>query len=73
MMEVTAAADQRRRRRGMVRATEAALTIAFGAELTDQRQDGGRGPRFGIAQRRQQAGQAGGEHRLAGAGRADHQ
>ena len=73
MMEVTAAADQGNGRGGMVWRTIGAATELLRLELTDQRQHGGRSAGRLQRQRRHQAGQAGSQHRFAGAGRADHQ
>ena len=69
-----AAADQRRQRGRMMRVAEraAAAEAAVGEQAGD-RVDHADLERLGRRERRQQAGQALRQHRLAGAGRADHQ
>ena len=68
-----AAADEGRHRGRVVRRPERPLAPAGEVELPGQAQHGGRGEGVVIAQGRQQAGQALGEHGLAGARRPAHQ
>ena len=60
-----AATDQRHGRRRMVWLTVGAQTEMLRAELSGQREHGGRFAGSREIERRQQAGQAGGEHRFA--------
>ena len=69
-----AAADQGRQRGRVVRVAERPLAQQPAVrELAGDRVDHGNLERLGRGERRQDAGQALGEHGLAGAGRADHQ
>ena len=69
-----AAADQRRQRGRMMRIAERAAALQLAVrELAGERVDHADLERLGRIERRQDAGQARGQHRLAGAGRADHQ
>ncbi len=54
----------------MVRCAVGMAAEMFGPELAGERQDGGGFERRRLRHRRQQSGQAAGEHRLAGTGRA---
>lgn len=70
---VAAAPHQGRRRGGVVGGAEGPLTPARGPEgvVVGDRVDGGALQRLLLVHRRQDAGEAGGQHRLAGAGGAD--
>ena len=69
-----AAADQRHAAGGMVRRPERPLAPALGFQrLAAHRADGRGFQRLGLVEHGQDAGQARGQQRLAGAGRPDHQ
>jgi len=70
---IRAAADQRGGRGRMVRRLIGTPLPVLDAEAAVQGMDGCGLQRFLVLHRRQQAGEARGEHRLAGAGRAGHQ
>jgi hypothetical protein len=69
-----APADQRRGARRMMRGAKRPSTPLRGREAGPAGgQQGGRGERFVVGHRRQQAREAGGEHRFARTGRAHQQ
>ena len=70
---MTAAADQRRRARRVMRRAKRPLAPALGGERPGERRERRRLQRLVLGQRRQQRRQALREHRLAGAGRSDEQ
>src|SRR5690242_3785664 len=70
---VATAADQRNRRRGVMRRAIGAASPRFDPEAAGQRLECGRLERLGLADRRQDAGVPLREHRLGGAGWAGHE
>lgn len=68
-----AAAHQGRRGRGVVRRAQRPEAPQLGPEAALHRQDGGALQRFVVAHRRQEAGQALGQHRLPSAGWAEEE